>query len=541
MITVYYPYVLSLKAPVILPRIGGDPSSAQTLDYIPGSAVRGAVGRGLKDADREIVERILLSGAVRYLNAYPFVSELRLLPVPLSLYADKHESDEGHAYDLASGNSPLEKINSPVRFTGHYVSFISAPTIRTIPRMKRRVHHLRDREAGYPHGKDEAARGTVFSNEYLEEDQEFCGIVQVRADTSDSAEALVNQLKSVLGECVLLGRSKRGGYGGVASIRWLDRCVREIEMSGNVVKFRVSSGQRFRAVLLSDYVGRNQKTGQNDPHWLLTEIVEALDNRVKICDVYCQTGLVGGYNRKWGTEIPQLYVMARGTTVVLEALDGVSEKEIADVENQGLGEKLVEGYGRVVFLELGPEELDFDVPQPQIRPMQGDKAPDLLERIWKSVIREKLEKIAVLQAIRMVRTTRNSMSNSLIGRLRTILELPESQALQQLEDLLGKEDRQGKPKLRSTARKQLESSTVKRLYDERKISMREFLHSMAQSARQKKKEGEAWKTLNVSEVLSEHRFPDRIAEEAVKDSIEKVTRLFLDSFLSTLSKAKDVS
>ncbi len=99
MIFRYYPYTLTLGSPVVLTSAGGDPNSAESMDFIPGSAIRGAAARVLTDAAPDF-HRLILSGDVHYLNAYILLGNQRCLPTPASLRRrEKYAHSQCH--DLA--------------------------------------------------------------------------------------------------------------------------------------------------------------------------------------------------------------------------------------------------------------------------------------------------------------------------------------------------------------------------------------------------------------------------------------------------------
>src|SRR5205085_3948220 len=99
MIVRYYPCTLTLEAPVVLTLPGGDPNSAQSMSFIPGSAVRGAAARVLAGAGAEEFRRLILSGEVCYLNAYVLHGTRRCLPTPVSFRREKYTPSRYH--DLA--------------------------------------------------------------------------------------------------------------------------------------------------------------------------------------------------------------------------------------------------------------------------------------------------------------------------------------------------------------------------------------------------------------------------------------------------------
>src|SRR3712207_3665571 len=111
MIYRYYPYTLTLRSPLLVSTLDGDPNSALGARFIPGSALRGVVARGLGDpgADPEALARfrqLVLGGSVRYLNGYLSRGGSRALPAPLSLRPEKEtpweEGKYASLYDLAA-------------------------------------------------------------------------------------------------------------------------------------------------------------------------------------------------------------------------------------------------------------------------------------------------------------------------------------------------------------------------------------------------------------------------------------------------------
>ena len=84
----YLFYRLTLQSPLIVTSRQGDPNSAATQLFIPGSSIRGVVAGRLLNAgtgpESEEFRRLVLSGEVRYLNAYLEIEGERSLPVPLS-------------------------------------------------------------------------------------------------------------------------------------------------------------------------------------------------------------------------------------------------------------------------------------------------------------------------------------------------------------------------------------------------------------------------------------------------------------------------
>ena len=83
-------YQITLLEPLLATTLGGDPNSAISHSYIPGSMIRGLLAK-LYNAEttdltgHQATRPLLFDGTVRYLNAYPTLDGVtRTLPVPAS-------------------------------------------------------------------------------------------------------------------------------------------------------------------------------------------------------------------------------------------------------------------------------------------------------------------------------------------------------------------------------------------------------------------------------------------------------------------------
>src|SRR5690606_18507107 len=154
----------------------------------------------------------------------------------------------------------------------------AAQPLRVTPAMGSRIHQQRDRARGraWKEERDglEEAHGAIFAFEFLEADQEFAGLVQIRGEDSAACDELAEIVRNVLRGRILLGRSRRGGYGGDGTISWEDPRDRELYGQG-VVNADLPAGTCFRALLTAPYVGRDPDTGQVDPSRVASDIVEA--------------------------------------------------------------------------------------------------------------------------------------------------------------------------------------------------------------------------------------------------------------------------
>src|SRR5205807_1368856 len=97
------------------------------------------------------------------------------------------------------------------------------------PAMTGRTHQQRDRTVGRP----TATTGSIFRFEALDAGQEFHGLLAVTAEDESAIGHDTGLIQDVLGTTLLLGRSRRAGYGGAARLTW--GSLRERESDGSSV------------------------------------------------------------------------------------------------------------------------------------------------------------------------------------------------------------------------------------------------------------------------------------------------------------------
>jgi CRISPR-associated protein Csx10 len=475
MIYCYLPYTLSLHAPAVFRSVGGDRNGSRTLPFIPGAALRGAAAQGLgapgKDAARvERFRKVIIDGTVRFLNAYPRAGERRTLPAPLSLQIDKESvadsAGEISAWDLAAfteqsdegeaswPGASLSKLAEP------FISIGSAQPLRVAPPRGGRIHQQRDRARGRAWKEErnghEVAYGAVFAYEYLDAGQEFDGLIQFQAEDQGACEGLIATVKDALGSRVLLGRSRRGGYGGDATISWGRVRDREVEGQG-IVSTDLPSNVEFRALLTSACIIRDPHTGQIDPARLADEIEERLGGRAKVVARRWSFELVGGFNRKWSLELPQALACAAGSVLILRSIEPIPLADLLAIEHAGFGERTVEGLGRVVFLHSPARTLILRMPPQSSREAPTGAPPELVRFVEGRILDEAVERTIEREAERIAESAKSPPSTSLLGRLRTAMRADPPVALATLQAWLADE---GPHRLRRPALEQLDRCRV---------------------------------------------------------------------------------
>src|SRR5262249_36166938 len=153
----------------------GDPDGVRSLDFVPGSALRGAAARALsaQEMDRtnpELFRLLILSGSVHYLNAYVTVQGRRGFPVPASFRSDSYGA---LPYDLAAWEPGRETQLD--RVPARYVAVAGDEVVTGAVATCARVHQRRQRDAG------------GFRFESLDAGQQFAGVLAITAAEAGTA------------------------------------------------------------------------------------------------------------------------------------------------------------------------------------------------------------------------------------------------------------------------------------------------------------------------------------------------------------------
>ncbi|HEY2090405.1 MAG TPA: hypothetical protein VGJ81_00820 [Thermoanaerobaculia bacterium] len=475
--SIYLPYTLKLQSRAVVTGIGGDPNSAVTLHYIPGSSIRGAfAARANASIDgAQLIETLILSDHVRYLNAYPVVGTTRSFPIPVSWRSEKY--DRAAVHDLAAVRRS-DPERPAVALGGGPAEFVSLGD--ALPRTvnvstSAQVHQQRDRVRGRAwRTEDDEGLGAVFVYESIDAGQMFGGVIQVRDEAAVAALRELLPAESI----VRVGRSRLSGYGGEAILKWGKPRGREVEDPSVVIR----AGDRFRAVLTSSYIGRNEETGQVDPEALMTELAARCGDFARIAGVHWTFDRVAAFDRTWQLRLPEVPVARAGSVVVLEALKDIDEDLLASLEDQGLGERRNEGFGRLLVLPPAVPNVNVAAPEdvrlPAFRAERYEsltvskEAVALLGTMGDHILAEHAHR-SIEMAAAQIRVT-NIPPRSLLGRLLVPLTRDPRTALDTLTTWLHDGDEHA---LKEKARKRLDQCRV--TVSHQTMNLRDALRSLA--------------------------------------------------------------
>lgn len=322
----YLKYLLKNEEPV---RIADD-SIAQkgqtgTLHYIPGSAMRGFVLTKLsKDGFGD--EKEALFTKISFMNAYPVSGQDWLIPAPKGFYEDKSETnDKKFLENVVVDGKAAEGLKRARlgEFCNVKNGCIEFYTIRSKGELKKQMYG-----------------DAMFRNEYIDRGYTFGGAI-----VSENRELLNRIAKLIEGE-VYLGTGRSSGMG---------RCsVLKIDIDQQHPYKSYSTDEDLTGdcylMLLSPTSMRNEN---GEPVGINVDALQNLLGIVNLKIKYCSTSTkkIQGYNRTWHGSVPSVMMYDKGSIFHMTYSGTLSAAKISEVMDTGLGERIYDGFGRVIILK----------------------------------------------------------------------------------------------------------------------------------------------------------------------------------------------
>ncbi len=406
-------YQLDLLEPTLLTKPGGDPNTDESVDHIPGSVMRGALAHKYRQANlpNDAFIRLFLDGSTRFLNAYLAHEAERMLPTPAHWQREKDpqtsdEKKERRVYDLTQHQLPARKsVGGPFMRIDNGIVYAQRPQHEVA------VHNARNREMGRAVPNDVTNRSALFRYHALAARQSFVGYILV--DDTDAA-----QMQVLLDGQIWLGGSRSAGYGRsqLTSVQNGSVSNREIGQPCHEIKANTS----FFVYLTSDAIVRDPKTGQHGAY--LNEQLEAMLNghTLKVLNSYGRFGWVGGFNLHWGLPLPQTWSMLKGSVWQMQSSQAISAANIERIEQRGIGDRRVEGFGALLILptDAWPQTLHTPAYQTAIAKQSRTSIqfPPLSAESTK-LLQQMNERIAINQLDRQLLAAVNDMHTKGLHRL----------------------------------------------------------------------------------------------------------------------------
>ncbi|MGF1674992.1 MAG: RAMP superfamily CRISPR-associated protein [Rivularia sp. (in: cyanobacteria)] len=442
-------FYLYTKQPLLATSFQGDPNSDVSYSYIPGSMIRGAmIGRYMKhhrlsELDLESEENVIFfdSKKVKYLNAYLLSQKKqRTLPIVRSWFRDKDiELSESEkitnipAYDFSVERNEGEP-ETP-KFVGEGFWTVESGCVRYYKEKRRiNIHNRREltsqrlRYRTKGRSSQTTREGEIFRYDTIDAGQTFQAVIVCEEIDTNLLELLKKSSD------IWLGGSQSAGYGHtqITDIQTHDNW-NEVNLADNRTEH-----EHFTITLLSDLILRDE-WGQyavippspqqasspltNVLEKALSRILELDDIQLQAKESFTTSTLIGGFNRKWGLPLPQVPALAAGSVFVFEKIE-ITAEQIQQLEAEGLGERKIDGFGRIAVNLRNDSNFQFASPnnekpklsnQPQLtNKLSRDIATRMVERLLQEKLEQKLKKELSYLSIK------GDISNSQLSRLQLI-------------------------------------------------------------------------------------------------------------------------
>ena len=415
-------YQIRLLEPLLVTAIDGDPNNAVSFDFLPGSVLRGAVisswlrhhkKRELDLTDSQI-KRLFFSNQVRYLNGYLAEGNARRLPVPNSWVQDKkaqREQDYPQTVDWAV----TPQTDDDKQWKGISGFWAKNQGLKTLDRQLS-IHLRRNRILG----RSRKGEAGIYRYDALAAYQSFVALIL--CDRDDDAVSIENWLTNAE---IAIGSSRNSGYGRVKieNVQSIDKW-REVDQE---IQTDVSDADEdvWIVSLLSDLLVRN-KYGQFcvELDAIKALLQQALGISIEIDKnrTFLASHLLGGFNRKWGLNLPQLQAVKMGSVIVFSALD-LDVDVIEKLEWEGIGEKREDGFGRIAINWQQADKVNM-TPSLKLPPksieLVDDDSRDLAQRMAERMLRPQLETALIKEANQLEKSIHKPTSSQL-SRLRMVV------------------------------------------------------------------------------------------------------------------------
>ncbi len=193
------PYSINTQEDVVLTSETGTEGNHQTLDYIPGSVIRGS---GLKNFDRfdPPLANCFRQDGIIFGNAYLSAGEDRFFPVPLSFHADK-KAGLSKTYNLATKQKEPEIQYKQIR--ARY--FKPSEYLASVKKGQILKTSIEDNQM--------AGEGQLFSYQTIAKGQNFSGNIFIRPECSNMVDTIT--IMELTENIRFIGRSKSSEFGSV--------------------------------------------------------------------------------------------------------------------------------------------------------------------------------------------------------------------------------------------------------------------------------------------------------------------------------------
>ena len=397
-------YTIRLESDLILPSNG----AAQTMDYIPGTSILGALaGSFVKNNPgytAEAFNGLFYSKEVSFGNLYPSDPLGHIaFPAPAFLGTIKgaaEEADKG-VKNLISKPENTEKQYKPLK-----KDYVDANLGKVTVSRKTEYHNALN---------GESAIG-LYTQECLCAGQYYSGSIVANGKKMKQIAPLLEA------DSIRFGRSKTAQY---ANCKIVDRKFHETENPEITLEAGTVAVVVLRSdVVLVDEAGRYAPTFEALKEAVQKAFGSLFEDEALRKESMLRIDTISGYNAKWNLKKPQFPVIKAGSCLVFDVKKDVHAQQFVKI-----GERRHEGYGEVELL-ANAQAIEAIPPQ-KAADENADKTAD--GPISKAIQREKQKETIIASAIRYA--AQIPLQPAQLGRI--ALMCRESQTAEEFMERIG--------------------------------------------------------------------------------------------------------
>lgn len=327
-------YTLKTIDPIVISQTTATTNNHQCLDYIPGSAILGAVAsRYYSQLDAEQSWQMFHTGELRFSPCYPTTQNEIALPMPASWQHAKGSEvfsvgteqliRENILQSSDTHTTQLKQIRS-----GYITSTGERATVQQGIVTKTAIERENKDKERTMTAKD----GSLFSYAYISSDQVFAGWID------SENEALLTTIRDFFDHnTIRLGRSRSAEFG-------------RVQLTSSSVTNSAAPHQadnKLTLWCLSDCELENaQGLATYQPS--ASDIHASLSGQLNRSESAILTEQVSRFNRTRGGLDSAQALIKRGSVLVFNLDEKATPEALIDIENQGIGRNRQQGLGWVV-------------------------------------------------------------------------------------------------------------------------------------------------------------------------------------------------
>lgn len=413
----YINFCIKTLEPVKMGAQNISETTEYSLDYITGSAIRGAIINTFiqeykVDLEKEKELKLCLLKKINFLNAYPKIDKIRAIPAPICFIGEKRVVSQynGDAIDIVSV------------FEQNIQGYKTCKKEPFVLLEKNKIKGIKVKKQFYLHigvNKKDNKKKTMFRYEAIEKGQEFIASILLQQD----ALFLEKQLRKLLENRIFyLGGSKGSGYG---------KCIVSLLECDNI---GLEGGKPFRKEVIRDfYVYFLSDAILLQENGFIREFIDLnyLANILGVNSVKYKKGVIDiinitGYNSIWKASLPQIKGVKAGSIqhyrIEDEQIDeNKIKKGFQELERKGVGDRKTDGFGRIMIInkpiQKKWERFYCNTLEPENIILQGEakqQVEQMMKVLYKNKIIRGINKRIVQQASQI---NKLSITSTQIGKI----------------------------------------------------------------------------------------------------------------------------